>query len=392
MPRLFSPQLRRLQIVLALWLAVMVLAAALLVAGQAHAQTRVQLRNAANTGPTGVNADPLITSCAAGCGSPLPWTPTGDAALTTSTSSARVALPNTDGVAIIINTGAQDEYFKLGNGSVTAAATDHYLQAGGFEVVAVAGGQTNLAAISPGGASSLVVKQGTGGPTIGLKGSGSSGGGDASAANQNTQITDLGGVTETAPATDTASSGLNGRLQRIAQRITSLITALGSPFQAGGSIGNTGFASTSTITGPTSTPTISTSAYSTGMVLGGIQSFTSQPNSGTIANAHVQFASGTFSGSVDLELFSASPTGGGTSDHAAYALTATDTGKKIGELHLNDCTSDGGALVSCQNLYQSQFYGPLPAAGTTIFFVAVVRGAPTFAGTTDAIFSAAVVK
>lgn len=53
-----------------------------------------------------------------------------------------------------------------------------------------------------------------------------------------------GALTETAPATDTASSGLNGRLQRIAQRITSLITALGSPFQAGGSIGNTTFAST----------------------------------------------------------------------------------------------------------------------------------------------------
>lgn len=33
----------------------------------------------------------------------------------------------------------------------------------------------------------------------------------------------FGAVTETAPATDTASSGLNGRLQRIAQRVTSLI-------------------------------------------------------------------------------------------------------------------------------------------------------------------------
>lgn len=41
-----------------------------------------------------------------------------------------------------------------------------------------------------------------------------------------------GGLTETAPATDTASSGLNGRLQRIAQRLTTLIalvpTSLGS--------------------------------------------------------------------------------------------------------------------------------------------------------------------
>jgi hypothetical protein len=33
----------------------------------------------------------------------------------------------------------------------------------------------------------------------------------------------VGGLTETAPASDTASSGLNGRLQRIAQRVTSLI-------------------------------------------------------------------------------------------------------------------------------------------------------------------------
>lgn len=65
--------------------------------------------------------------------------------------------------------------------------------------------------------------------------------GDATAANQTALNTLTGAVTETAPISDTASSGLNGRLQRIAQRITSLITALGSPFQAGGSIGNTAF-------------------------------------------------------------------------------------------------------------------------------------------------------
>lgn len=37
-----------------------------------------------------------------------------------------------------------------------------------------------------------------------------------------------GAVNETAPATDTANSGVNGRLQRIAQRLTSLITAIGT--------------------------------------------------------------------------------------------------------------------------------------------------------------------
>lgn len=38
----------------------------------------------------------------------------------------------------------------------------------------------------------------------------------------------LGLTNETAPASDTAASAINGRLQRVAQRITSLITALGA--------------------------------------------------------------------------------------------------------------------------------------------------------------------
>lgn len=46
----------------------------------------------------------------------------------------------------------------------------------------------------------------------------------------------IGSLTETAPGTDTASSGLNGRLQRVAQRLTSLIallpTALGQTTMA----------------------------------------------------------------------------------------------------------------------------------------------------------------
>ena len=49
---------------------------------------------------------------------------------------------------------------------------------------------------------------------------------NATATNQVTLNTRVGDLTETAPASDTASSGLNGRLQRIAQRISSLITAM----------------------------------------------------------------------------------------------------------------------------------------------------------------------
>lgn len=46
--------------------------------------------------------------------------------------------------------------------------------------------------------------------------------------------TKTGSLTETAPATDTASSGLNGRLQRIAQRITSLIALIPSALTGSG--------------------------------------------------------------------------------------------------------------------------------------------------------------
>lgn len=47
--------------------------------------------------------------------------------------------------------------------------------------------------------------------------------GAATDTNQATANNRLGDLTEAAPASDTASSGLNGRLQRIAQRLTSLI-------------------------------------------------------------------------------------------------------------------------------------------------------------------------
>ena len=48
----------------------------------------------------------------------------------------------------------------------------------------------------------------------------------ATGTNQTTGKTRIGDLTETAPVSDTASSGLNGRLQRIAQRLTSLIGLL----------------------------------------------------------------------------------------------------------------------------------------------------------------------
>lgn len=68
------------------------------------------------------------------------------------------------------------------------------------------------------------------------------GAGTASAAQRVTLASDdpavsgIGSLTETAPTTDTASSGLNGRLQRISQRLTSLIGLLPAALGAGGGL------------------------------------------------------------------------------------------------------------------------------------------------------------
>jgi len=46
----------------------------------------------------------------------------------------------------------------------------------------------------------------------------------------------VGSLTETAPSTDTASSGLNGRLQRVAQRLSSLIGLVPTSLATGGGL------------------------------------------------------------------------------------------------------------------------------------------------------------
>lgn len=49
-------------------------------------------------------------------------------------------------------------------------------------------------------------------------------------------VTDFGPPGSTACTTDTASCNQNQQLQRLAQRLTSIVSALGSPFQAGGAL------------------------------------------------------------------------------------------------------------------------------------------------------------
>lgn len=77
------------------------------------------------------------------------------------------------------------------------------------------------------------------------------GGGDATAANQVLQIaqetafnTALGLMADAACATDNGACSTIALIKRTNQRLTTINTTLGTPFQAGGSIGNTTFAAT----------------------------------------------------------------------------------------------------------------------------------------------------
>jgi hypothetical protein len=85
----------------------------------------------------------------------------------------------------------------------------------------------------------------------------------------------LGALTETAPATDTASSGLNGRLQRIAQRLTSLIALLPASLTA------LGFLKTADMgAGWTSVFGVSGARYTSADRSGSAASITDAPTSG----------------------------------------------------------------------------------------------------------------
>lgn len=68
--------------------------------------------------------------------------------------------------------------------------------------------------------------------------------GASTSAAQATAAASAGAPGDTACASDTASCNANQQRQRLAQRLTTINTTLGTPFQAGSSIGNTTFAAT----------------------------------------------------------------------------------------------------------------------------------------------------
>jgi hypothetical protein len=133
--------------------------------------------------------------------------------------------------------------------------------------------------------------------------------------------------------------------------------------------------------------TPSTTSYQPGYSLGGVQSF-AVPSQGQIKNARLSMSSGSYSGAIDLLLFSSAPSA--YADNTAVTISTADQVKLLGVLHMSDSTALGGAAFLAQALNQSFGYN---IGGTTIYALMIVRGSAfTFAASSTATLNFAVLQ
>lgn len=104
------------------------------------------------------------------------FAPTGNASLSVTTSSARVAFGSVDTSMVVQNTGSATAYVKTGDVTVTAATTDTPIPAGASYAFNT-GGSGYIAAITASGSTSLRITTGTGLPALALASSGGGGSG-----------------------------------------------------------------------------------------------------------------------------------------------------------------------------------------------------------------------
>ena len=196
--------------------------------------------------------------------------------------------------------------------------------------------------------------------------------------------TKTGALTETAPASDTASSGLNGRLQRVAQRLTSLIGLLPTSLDANGylRVGAGGYAKKPSIT---LTRGANTTAYTIGDE---VATASTAPTAITVArvNAGTGFIVGgrivysnapAVTPDLAILLFSETVTLAG--DNAQLNLSDADAARVLGVLYTQRALA-GAYSAGAPSTAGSLIMGLAPVApiafeavgGTATLFVAVV--------------------
>jgi hypothetical protein len=179
----------------------------------------------------------------------------------------------------------------------------------------------------------------------------------------------LGAVNETAPASDIANSGLNGRLQRIAQRLTSLIALLPAALGASGGLKVDG--------------------SGTALPVSGTFWQATQPVSGTVtANA------GTNTSTAALGAATATDPGGTTTSLQVVGATTSlrlvgfsareTTGTAGSVFNVRHGTSNAGALLATVSLGANEsareWFGPDGIAAASGIWLERVSGSTTFVG------------
>lgn len=182
---------------------------------------------------------------------------------------------------------------------------------------------------------------------------------------QATDDTIHGALTETAPTTDTASSGLNGRLQRIAQRLTSLISPGLSVTVSVTRTADTNVYAANDVEGPA---TGSTAALD--FNLGAI----SGSNVMIVGTAFERDASAIISGetSYRLHLYNVTPPSA-LGDNAAFDIPSGDRASYLGYIELGIPIDMGSTLYVEQNGLNKQ----VKLSGTHIFGYLVTIGGYT---------------
>jgi hypothetical protein len=199
-------------------------------------------------------------------------------------------------------------------------------------------------------------------------------------------VDSIGGLTETAPASDTASSGLNGRLQRLAQRLTSLLALFPAALTAAGGlqVGSKIATPTSTLTRPANT-----TAYTAGDVISSnttaasavVPSFTAaggSAGSGSIISfiLTTNKTSGMGGLGFAIDLWSAAPTYT-NGDNGVYQPMATGAANWLGSASFTTTTqaTDGAYAVGVPDAVGAIDFAL--ASGTAIYWTLTTQAAFT---------------
>lgn len=281
------------------------------------------------------------------------FNPVGTTTLAVTTTSARVAFPTADPTAVIRNTGTADAYLVFGTNTVVATTGTGTLLPAGQAVAYNVGTATNVAAITASGSTNLSITTGTGLPALTGGGGGSGGGGAVTAAASSYAdgyATTMGALADAACGTDNGSCSSQALLKRQNQRITSMITALGSPVQA--------VAQGSTTSGQTG-----------GLILGAVT--TASP---TYTTAQTSPLSLDTTGALRVNVTAGGAGGGAiTAASGSYAAGAFAAGSGVDGWNLTEgakadtayAGSGSASMVAILKGIYSSVNGPIPA-GTAI--------------------------